>query len=154
MSSGRDLAYDPAVTAVTLATFNTGQGGGPPGPGGGLVGGNGTFYSKPSQLDNISDVSDLFSFTGTIAGTLTCEVSNDDDDAERVATSKWTTYDKVTGAGFISGVATLVAGAIVGGTNPEGVELQRLGFARVRYKLIVTGGTGTVRDMRTVKRNG
>jgi hypothetical protein len=153
MSSGRTLAYDPAVTAVTLVTFKDPAAGGT-GPGGGLVGGNGTFYSKASPLDNISDVSDLFSFTGTIAGTLTCEVSNDDDDADRVGTSKWTTYDRVSGAGFTAGVATLAGGTITGGSNPEGVELQRLGFARVRYKLVVTSGTGTIRDMRTVKRSG
>lgn len=139
------LAYDPFKAAVSgAATANQGAGGG-------LISGNGTFFSQPTQIDKKYHVSDVISLTGTIAGSLTIEISNDDEDADRNGTAQWATYGLVNGQGFTNGVATLVAGAISGGTNPEPIELVDVTFGRLRYKLVVTGGTGTIRSRRTVK---
>lgn len=146
MASGTALVFDPAKTATTTAQA-------PPLSGGGLVGGNGTFYSAATEIGNLSLVSEAIFLTGTIAGTLTCEVDNTSPDADQVGVgARWQTYDKVNGGGFANGVATLVGGAIAGGTNPGGWESQRpVSWRRYRLKLIVTSGTGTIEVRRSVK---
>lgn len=122
------------------------------GAGGGLISGNGTFYSQPTQIDKKYYLSDQIALTGTIAGTLTIQISNDGEEQDRNGTAQWQTYDRVNLGGFVAGVATLVAGAIVGGTNPGGWEAQRpVSWGRIRLQLIVTGGTGTIRNVRTSK---
>lgn len=147
MSNGNTpgfLVFDPAKAATSGAILLE------TGAGGGLIGGNGTFYSLPTHVVHKDRLADVVKLTGTIAGTLTVEVSNDTEADDRVGTSDWCTYDKVTSAGFTAGVATLVAGAIVGGSNPEGIKAS-IDYARYRLKLVVTSGTGTIKSKRTTK---
>lgn len=146
MRYGTVKSFDPVVAAVTGAqTLQAGAGGG-------LIGGNGTFYSLPTNCSIMKYLAEILRFTGTIAGTLTAEVDNNDGDAADLnGTADWQTYNDLQKDGFVDGVATLVAGAISGGTNPEIVELKPFAFGRFRWKLVVTGGTGTIRATRTVK---
>jgi hypothetical protein len=159
LAHGATLAFDPVVAAKTAAPSRL------PGcaanasaaapetdiAGGGLVSANGTYYSTPSRLTEVTQVTSVFKFTGTIDGTLTCEVMNDTGDDDDKGIADWGAYDLLAGGGFTAGVATLVAGAITGGSNPQRVDLVDIGFAAVRYKLVVTGGTGTIKERRVLK---
>lgn len=159
MAVGACLGFDPVVAAKTLAPSRL------PGcaanasaatpltdiAGGGLVSGNGTFYSIPSRLTEVLFATSVFKVTGTIAGTLTLEIMNDSSEVDEQGAADWNTYTLLTGAGFTAGVATLVAGAFTGGTNPCAAKMTNLGFGAMRWKLIVTSGTGTIKERRVLK---
>lgn len=159
MAHGNALAFDPVTAAKTLAesrAVGCAANANATAPltdqcGGGLIPGNGTYFTIPTRLTEVTLATDVFTTTGTIAGTLTIEVTNASSDDCDKALADWHTYDKVTTGGFTSGVATLAAGAITGGSNPGSVELKDVGFSAYRYKLIITSGTGTIRDRRNFK---
>lgn len=138
---GKDgfLSYDPTLAATTLAILKD------TGAGGGLISGNGTFYSAPTQLRLTTDVTDLVVIAGTIAGTLTVEVSNDTEQEDRLGTSTWVTYTDGT-------LPTIPA--IAGAPINVPIQLKRVGWGRMRLKLVVTSGTGTVSSKRVIKGMG
>lgn len=151
MHRGETLAFDPLKTANAGA--QTVYSGSPiAGPGGGNISANGTYYSIPSRMSSMIGATDVFSFTGNLAGSLTIEVMNDSEDVDFRGQADWHTYVLVTGTnGFTNGVATVAAGVITGGSNPGSVQLIDFMFAAYRYKFIVTGGTGTIKDARQLK---
>src|ERR1044071_4481582 len=99
------IVFDPAVAAVANAiAWETGAGGG-------LISGNGTYYSKPTAVPWQTDIGESIYLTGNLAGTLTVEWSNSSNDQDLNGTSRWDTYTPVNGYGFAAGVATISAGA-------------------------------------------
>lgn len=150
MRQGSVLAFDPLKAAVTGAqlydpTTQTGSGGG-------LIGGNGTFYSRVSRLDSMWMATDILKLAGgALVGTLTVEIMNDDDNVDNLGAADWNTYTDVNGGGFVSGVAAVAAGLITGGSNPQPLQLKNMGFAAYRFKFVVSAGTGSIKDRRTLK---
>lgn len=142
---GGEICFDPAKAAVNNGVL-------PQDSGGGLISGNGTYYSRSTAIDERSLMSDFLTLTGTLAGTLTAEVTNDSKDEDCAGVAVYQTYDKITTNGWAAGVITLVAGAFVGGTNPGGWGAEKpVPWGRFRFKLVITSGTGSIRDKRTSK---
>lgn len=141
------LVSDPARAAETgIQTFNDQLN---TGAGGGLIAGAGTYYSQPTQIDQIQDVGDLVNFTGALVGTLTLEVGNGDDHMDRLGQTLYTTYTPLSGNGFTSGVAA-VSSTITGGSNPQGIQVHP-SFSRIRWKFVVASGAGTWSVRRMVR---
>jgi hypothetical protein len=130
---GRVLSFDPTLAAVAGAILKE------TGAGGGLISANGTYYSIPSHNHSPGAISEGIDKTGTLAGTLTVEVSNDGEDEDRAGTSKWYTHPSITG---IPAIAT--------GAQSFPIEDVSCAFLRWRLKLVITGGTGTIRAKRAV----
>jgi hypothetical protein len=111
--------FDPAITTDVAGR-------------GTVASGTPTLISKETVLDRFTaGVAYQIVKTGNLAGTLTVEFSdaNDDDNA---AGARWDAY-------------TITLAAIAGGTDPQGYgfEIPDFGHLRIRLKLVVSGGTGT-----------
>jgi hypothetical protein len=135
--------FDPAKTGVSGATDPY------QGAGGGHITGNGTYYSYVSSPTRPGHTSFQIDLTGTLAGTLTLEASDGTEDEKFTGT--YFTEARLSGGGFAAGVATLVAGAIVGGSNPQPAACPDYEFSNLRWKLVVTSGTGDITIRGSIK---
>lgn len=84
-----------------------------------------TYTSSSTFVANLDNIGCQVSFVGTMAGTLTVEVSNDDSD-----------YDALT----FDPVLTQPAGS----ATKYVINLQQLGFPYVRFKYVNASGSGTL----------
>lgn len=107
--------FDPAITS---------------GDGRGTISANGTYVSLATEMKRWKEISWLVVVTGTLQGTFTVEITNGTDEEIRLGTATWVPYTPVS--------ITWASGAASFGVT------CRPRFARVRLKLVVTGGTGTV----------
>jgi len=135
-----DKVFDPSVTGVAGLVTSPESTGGGNGGGGSLAAG--TYYSRPTWVGGSPGVcvmTDVLDTTGTLAGTLTYEVSNASDIQVRSGTDKWSVY-------------TRIAAITLSGVQSDNIEFTELAFTRVRTKIVITAGAGTVLLQRTVKR--
>ncbi len=104
MASGRPgfLAFDPSHAGVAGATGATSGGGGSLGAG--------TFYSEPTVMtaQGWSDVTDVVETYGSLAGTMTAEVSNATDADVLAGTDVWVVDTSISIAAIAGSVTTLV----------------------------------------------
>ncbi len=147
MASGRPgvLVYDPAVTAVTLATPKV------PGQrqldpdlsGGGLIPGPGTYYSKGTCMaeGGWNSASEQIAVAGAIVGTLTCEASNASDDEIRQGTDQWDT------------VTTTIA-AITNVATARTIDVSTLTFRQINAGTGTTARVATTAALPTVVASG
>ena len=106
-----------------------------------VITGTGTYTSETINMPYGHDCSFICSFGGTATGTLIVEVSNSDDDLERLGNAIWTTYDKIT----IPAIAAPVV---------HGIELKPLGFAKCRLKYTNATNSGTLTVENCLKARG
>ena len=100
------------------------------------VPGAGAYTSAPLVTPFGHIVSFTVVITGTVYGTMTVEVSNaTDNDVQQGLDNDWQTY---------SGVSNPTALPAITGAGTIGVGLIDVEYARVRLKLVVTSGSGTL----------
>lgn len=102
--------------------------------GGGLISGNGTYYSRHTVVKNRKMMSwevDIVSSSGPLAGTITVQASNSSDDDVRRDVAKW--FDE-----------TRVSVAWTSGSSTFGIALYPCEWGRVRLKIVTSAGTGTI----------
>ena len=142
MSHQSTIQSSKIFDAVAVSSTNTVYSGSP-NP-------RGTGNPIGTDVPYAHEVSGIVDFTSTPNGTLTLEVSNSSDADILAGADRWTTYTPLNGGGFSAGVATITAGAIVGGATPGGFQL-RARFRRFRLKYVNSSGSGTITSIITVK---
>lgn len=133
------LVYDPAVAGSAGAKTAPQGPPGTAGNGGGSISGAGTYYSRVSYMKELLEVSETVVITGTLAGALSIEVSNDDEEADMAGTSKWVPFTPATGIPAINGAASFG-------------RSDTVRYAAYRMVFVYTGGSGTLEVRRLLKR--
>ncbi len=133
-------AMDPDAAANAVAGLITGTGGGD-GSGKGLAAG--TYYSRATDIEGATLVTDIWKWTGTVAGTGTYEVSDSSADEVKNGVDTWVPYTLARGSMTLTGAA-----------GSDFAELLQMGFSRLRAKVVISAGTGTLLIQRTVKKVG
>jgi hypothetical protein len=133
------LVYDPAIAGS--AGVKTAPQGVPttPGNGGGSISGAGTYYSRATYMKDNLEVAETVVVTGTLNGTLSCEVSNDDEEADLNASAKWVDFTPATPIPAIAGAASFG-------------RSDTVRYAAYRQKFVWTSGSGALEVRRIVKR--
>lgn len=128
------LAYDPTLAGTSNAQRKA------TGAGGGNISGAGNYYGIPFRLDGQKprEVSEIIDVTGTLAGTLTIEVSNDLEMNFQRDTAKWVTFTPAVAIPAINGVARF------GMSNTVRYKWYRL-------KFVYTSGAGTLESRTVIK---
>lgn len=133
------LVYDPAI-AGSAAVKTAPQG--PPGTagnGGGSISGAGTYYSRASYMKDMQEVAETVIVTGTLVGTLSLEVMNNDEEADLAGVDEWCDFTPAVAIPAINGAARFA-------------RSDTVRYSGYRMKFVYASGAGTLSVRRILKR--